>query len=199
MDNRRLTSRLSGTVLLLLVLALVSAASGCLSTNGGPAGDTSPSVNVVCNQPYIVDGSECCLDRNSNSLCDNQESTPPPPPPQTTTAPATHPPQTQPPTTLPETTSTTSPTTTELSTSTTAESSTTTSISTTTTTASTTTTTSAPTTTTTTTSSTTTNTYPADGIYPCSQGPAGYEFPHGICQNDCPQGLECEPLTCTCQ
>ncbi|MFV2041027.1 MAG: hypothetical protein ACC644_03450, partial [Candidatus Hydrothermarchaeales archaeon] len=115
MDNRQLTSRLSGTVLL-LVLALVLAASGCLSINGGPAGDTSPSVNVVCNQPYIVDGSECCLDRNSNSLCDNQESTPPPP--QTTAAPATPPPQTQPPTTLPQTTSSTSPTTTELSTTT---------------------------------------------------------------------------------
>lgn len=28
------------------------------------------SMNVICNDPYILVGNDCCLDRNSNRICD---------------------------------------------------------------------------------------------------------------------------------
>ena len=31
--------------------------------------------SVVCNAPYIIKGSSCCLDTNANSICDSDEST----------------------------------------------------------------------------------------------------------------------------
>src|SRR3989344_1798060 len=35
--------------------------------------DNSPPEEVVCNSPYIRVGRDCCLDKNSNSICDNDE------------------------------------------------------------------------------------------------------------------------------
>ncbi len=37
--------------------------------NGCDEGQT----NVVCNSPYIKVGTECCLDQNSNNICDSDE------------------------------------------------------------------------------------------------------------------------------
>lgn len=31
--------------------------------------------NVICNKPYILVGESCCLDQNSNAVCDKDEST----------------------------------------------------------------------------------------------------------------------------
>jgi len=37
--------------------------------------DTPEETNkVVCNEPYILVGTSCCLDQNDNSICDNDES-----------------------------------------------------------------------------------------------------------------------------
>jgi hypothetical protein len=36
------------------------------------AGCSKPAA-VVCNAPYIQKGTECCLDRNSNNICDSDE------------------------------------------------------------------------------------------------------------------------------
>ncbi|NQV91058.1 thioredoxin domain-containing protein [Candidatus Woesearchaeota archaeon] len=44
------------------LLAAVIFIAGC--TGGG---------NLVCNDPYIQVGSECCLDQNSNKVCDSDE------------------------------------------------------------------------------------------------------------------------------
>ncbi|MBU4501162.1 MAG: hypothetical protein KKA79_01105 [Nanoarchaeota archaeon] len=49
---------------ILLVLAIL-ALSGC---GGGMTGGA-----VVCNQPYILVGQDCCLDENDNSICDKDE------------------------------------------------------------------------------------------------------------------------------
>jgi len=120
-------------VVVILILAIF--ASGCLSTSGDTGGETDiVGSEITCTPPYIVAGSSCCLDENSNKICDVDEEDAPatpapttrapitaPPttrapatqPPQTTAAPATLPPTTQPPTTLAKatTTSTTSTTT----------------------------------------------------------------------------------------
>ncbi|MFC1454867.1 hypothetical protein ACFLQI_02135 [Candidatus Undinarchaeota archaeon] len=55
-------------------LFLVLAASGC-------TGDT-PFIEItgagddpICNPPYILVGTECCLDTNNNAICDGDEST----------------------------------------------------------------------------------------------------------------------------
>jgi len=32
--------------------------------------------DIICNSPYILVGSSCCLDQNSNSICDGDESPP---------------------------------------------------------------------------------------------------------------------------
>jgi len=34
---------------------------------------TSKPAEVVCNKPYIVLGTGCCLDENDNNVCDNDE------------------------------------------------------------------------------------------------------------------------------
>jgi hypothetical protein len=44
---------------------LVVLVSGCSTTQ------------IACNPPYIVKGSGCCLDQNSNAICDSDESTVP--------------------------------------------------------------------------------------------------------------------------
>jgi len=35
---------------------------------------TSGCSKIVCNQPYIKVGNQCCLDQNSDSICDSDES-----------------------------------------------------------------------------------------------------------------------------
>lgn len=51
-------------ILALLVLAVL-VLSGCKSGVTGGA--------VVCNKPYILVGNDCCLDKDDNSVCDNDE------------------------------------------------------------------------------------------------------------------------------
>lgn len=46
-------------VLLLISIIFIS---GCASSN-----------QIVCNKPYIQVGTECCLDENSNNICDKDE------------------------------------------------------------------------------------------------------------------------------
>ena len=128
-------------VVILIILLLAIFASGCLSTSSDTSTDSDFSGSeITCTPPYIVAGSSCCLDENSNKICDVDEApasitlaptttapiTAPPTtrapvtqPPQTTTAPVTLPPTTVPPTTLAKaTTTTTAPTTTSTSTTT---------------------------------------------------------------------------------
>lgn len=39
--------------------------SGCSSNNNAN--------NIICNMPYILVGEQCCLDNNSNKICDKDE------------------------------------------------------------------------------------------------------------------------------
>ena len=43
----------------------ISLIAGCVSSPTG--------AQVVCNKPYILVGTECCLDQNTNSVCDTDE------------------------------------------------------------------------------------------------------------------------------
>lgn len=52
------------TILALLVL-VVLVLGGC---KGGVTGGT-----IVCNKPYILVGTDCCLDKDDNSVCDKDE------------------------------------------------------------------------------------------------------------------------------
>jgi len=45
--------------------------SGCINIIDS---ETVPKNDGVCNKPYISHGTECCLDKNSNSICDFDES-----------------------------------------------------------------------------------------------------------------------------
>lgn len=51
-------------ILLMLIITISILLAGCQQNN---------SEEVVCNDPYIRVGSSCCLDENSNSICDNDE------------------------------------------------------------------------------------------------------------------------------
>jgi hypothetical protein len=51
------------------MVLLVVFASGCIMGESGP----------VCNEPYILVGTDCCLDENSNGICDSDEIPPEPP------------------------------------------------------------------------------------------------------------------------
>ncbi|MFH1403798.1 MAG: hypothetical protein ABIH11_05990 [Candidatus Altiarchaeota archaeon] len=56
----------------LMCLVLVLLFCGCIS----PPGETSggkPGLTVNCNPPYIRFADDCCLDRNSNMICDGDE------------------------------------------------------------------------------------------------------------------------------
>jgi len=59
-------------LLSVLILAAVSL-SGC--TQDGEL-DINASDIIVCNKPYIRVGAECCLDQNSNAICDRDEAAP---------------------------------------------------------------------------------------------------------------------------
>jgi len=48
-------------LLAILLIPIVMATSGCSHTT------------VVCNNPYIQVGTDCCLDKDSNGICDNDE------------------------------------------------------------------------------------------------------------------------------
>lgn len=37
------------------------------------SGCTQQKAPIVCNKPYIIKGTECCLDQNSNNICDSEE------------------------------------------------------------------------------------------------------------------------------
>ena len=41
--------------------------------------DPFQEASLVCNPPYLINGNKCCLDQNTNKLCDTQETpiTPP--------------------------------------------------------------------------------------------------------------------------
>ncbi|MBD3388206.1 MAG: hypothetical protein GF416_03930 [Candidatus Altiarchaeales archaeon] len=49
--------------------------SGCICCGGGlpGMGSSDGDDGEYCTPPYIQVGSECCLDRNDNSICDSQE------------------------------------------------------------------------------------------------------------------------------
>ncbi len=97
---------------LLAILSLAVLVSGCVCC--GDLVDIEPTVTDTtepyCSPPYIQVGSDCCLDMDSNGICDSEESVetaPPVPPPlpdvtSTTSAPVV----TQPPATTSSTTST---------------------------------------------------------------------------------------------
>ena len=52
-----------------LILGLIILLSGCLNFSG-PSKDKD---KIVCNEPYIRIGNECCLDKDSNKICDKDE------------------------------------------------------------------------------------------------------------------------------
>lgn len=55
-------------ILILSVLTIaVLVSSGCVQQPSGP----------ICNPPYIIKGNDCCLDQNSNQICDTDEQQPP--------------------------------------------------------------------------------------------------------------------------
>jgi endonuclease YncB( thermonuclease family) len=56
--------------LLLLGIIAVVFAAGCTSQTGQITQDTN---QPICNPPYIVKGYDCCLDENSNKICDSDE------------------------------------------------------------------------------------------------------------------------------
>lgn len=55
-----------------LIVAFSALFLGCATT---PTGNV-----VVCNEPYILVGSSCCLDVNDNNICDKDETEPETPP-----------------------------------------------------------------------------------------------------------------------
>lgn len=57
---------LIGLILLLFI-------GGAFAYFGGPLKPKAESSKVVCNPPYIIVGTDCCLDQNSNSICDKDE------------------------------------------------------------------------------------------------------------------------------
>jgi len=48
---------------LIMLLGTLLVVSGC----------TAPQSRPICNSPYIVKGNDCCLDKNNNNICDNDE------------------------------------------------------------------------------------------------------------------------------
>lgn len=62
-SNRRLVFAIIMLVVIILsVIVLVS-------------DETPKSVQVICNRPYILDGSSCCLDVDENGACDKRQTT----------------------------------------------------------------------------------------------------------------------------
>ena len=50
-------------IIILLAFIVILILSGC----------NSQSQTVTCNKPYILVGNSCCLDKNDNKICDNDE------------------------------------------------------------------------------------------------------------------------------
>lgn len=69
--------------MLALTFSAVLIASGCLCCSPPSSGKKATTtraqttMQVVCNAPYIRLGSGCCLDVNSNRICDSDETTAP--------------------------------------------------------------------------------------------------------------------------
>ena len=60
----------------LFALAAVALVCGCICCGGvdlGGVGSSTDTTEPYCTPPYIQVGSSCCLDRNSNGVCDTQE------------------------------------------------------------------------------------------------------------------------------
>ncbi|MFH1125511.1 MAG: hypothetical protein V1703_00150 [Candidatus Altiarchaeota archaeon] len=69
---------MKGILVILVVLVLLAAGCICCSTNGSKSTTTvkkTTTIPMVCNKPYLVKGSECCLDINDNKICDSEETT----------------------------------------------------------------------------------------------------------------------------
>ena len=65
-------------LLVIIILVLILIAYILLSqpkTTGDVIKETTiiKDNEIVCNSPYIQLGKECCLDKNKNSICDNEE------------------------------------------------------------------------------------------------------------------------------
>ncbi len=56
--------------ILLGLLVIIALIVGCSSNNTPPSNTNS---NLVCEKPYIVVNGDCCLDENSNEICDKNE------------------------------------------------------------------------------------------------------------------------------
>ncbi len=59
--------------LLLLLVFILIFITACSQTQIAPINKTQPVV-PTCNKPYLLFNNECCLDVNSNNICDNKES-----------------------------------------------------------------------------------------------------------------------------
>ena len=62
--------------LMILLIASVLFISGCNVDEKLVSNVVKENIDqiVVCNEPYIRYASECCLDANSNKICDRDES-----------------------------------------------------------------------------------------------------------------------------
>lgn len=66
-----------GKLILLLILVTMVLIVGCEGVDVSKISDNDlnriSAAAVVCNEPYIRYGSNCCLDKNSNNICDKDE------------------------------------------------------------------------------------------------------------------------------
>ncbi len=76
-------------VILTVVFVIIAIALGIIAFNSfkndsqsitgntiredNPLSTANNNEGIVCNPPYIRKGSDCCLDRNYNNVCDNEE------------------------------------------------------------------------------------------------------------------------------
>lgn len=62
-----------------IIIAVVAIAGAIIYVSSSNSGVTGNVINenqqkeIICNSPYIKFGSECCLDQNSNRICDKDE------------------------------------------------------------------------------------------------------------------------------
>ena len=67
-----------GVILALIVIGLLIYIALKPTTTGEiiKEKETIIKESITCNSPYIKVGNSCCLDKNSNSICDNEEISP---------------------------------------------------------------------------------------------------------------------------
>lgn len=60
-------------IILVIILILVVLLSGCTDKDEAGTDKSSTEQEELCSSPYIQVGTECCLDQNSNNICDSDE------------------------------------------------------------------------------------------------------------------------------